>query len=90
VVGDLQAGVPGSTRRNLLVRMSSAGDEGWGSAQPPFARPPGPKLLVTIGTRTRMVPMAWLVSGALRFRPRDAGPRPAPRLPRSLCTSRPW
>jgi hypothetical protein len=39
----------GSIPPDLLVRMTSAGEEGRGPAPPPSARPPGPKLFGTIG-----------------------------------------
>jgi hypothetical protein len=51
--------------RDLLVRMTSAGDEGEGVRAATIRTAPRPQALGNHRTRTRIVSMVWLVSGAL-------------------------
>jgi hypothetical protein len=51
--------------RDLLVRMTSAGDEGEGVRAATIRAAPRPQPLGNHRTRTRIVSMVWLASGAL-------------------------
>ena len=74
--------------RSHVGSLTSARDEGEGVGAATIRTAPRPPTLGDHRTRTRIVSMVWLVFEALLFASRDAGPRPAPRLPRSRLTWR--
>src|ERR1035437_4265954 len=90
-VGDLQAGGPWLDPRDLLVRMTSAGDEGEGVRAATIRTAPRPQALGNHRTRTRTASMVWLVSGALwsllemlgYYQPRDSHIHGAPSRQRT-------
>src|SRR5674476_1592191 len=68
----------------LVSRLEAAGDEGEGVDAATSARPPGPRLFP--GTGLEPARCSWEPgSGVSPLASRDAGPGPAPRLPRSRC-----
>jgi hypothetical protein len=81
----LHAGGPSLIPCDFLVGMTSAGDEGEGFCVATWARPPGPKLLVTTGREPASCPWCgWYPERFSLFR--AAGLLPAPRLSRPRLT----
>jgi len=74
--------------RDLLVRMAKRLDEREGAGAATIRMAPRPQAVGINRTRTRILSIAWLVSGTLLSHLGNAGPRPALRLPRSRWASR--